>query len=328
MWNIVSFVAVLILVESCLGSSQSIEFKLHLPKGYKAVTVVTKQSNGQMVITPPPAHVADANDSKKIVNESTETNEYLLECLDVDPNGVMTIKETLTSRKEMRKYGDLLLLKYDSKDKEAEVSRNIAPLAVQVNESLTFRITPKGDVFEVTGAKALAEKIGKKLRFSGAQREQQQTILFERFKYSRPQAIPRYYPASAVFIGQSWITPSFCSGKTCPTLDVASNTWTLQSIKEGIAHFKIVTKMNNDSIGSVPGNMKVISKSLKGTGVSDMYIDVKTGLITSWEQKTTVENNLIAEVSGPNGAITKTTVQSDVGTMKLKTVLSGTKNKK
>ena len=313
--NLACLMTAAILAEPCLASDP-VTLRLALPEGFKAKVALAAKKNETIVVSPSPAHVTTDGNEHTFATDYVEENEYLIECVEVDTNAVMTIVETLTAKRTTHKRGDAALFEYDSRNDVGPDQPQAAVFAVQVNNPLTYRISPDGTVKEVIGVDAFVDRIeGDMRKASQPFPEDQKAIWRNRLLFSRPKGIPRFYPANSVDIGQSWVTPSFCSGKKCPPLDVASNTWTLQSVSNRIARLQIVSRKRSDCPAS-PG-MTVLDSSIKMDGSSDMLIDLQTGLLLSSE--ITAENSSRIVFTRDGSDKQETTQQSGTTTVSLKT---------
>ena len=319
--NLACLIAVVLLAKPCFASD-AVTLQLRLPKGFKAKTTAIATNNQTASVSPPSAHATTDEDEHTYTSkyEYAATKEYLIECVDVDTAGVMTVRETITATKLTIKNGDAISIEYDSRDKANPTQPLSVYFAAHINNPLTYRISPSGIVLKVIGADAWAEKI--EARMKKARRTQkvsqpspdpkkEKAMLLDRAKYSRPVAVLRFYPTSPVKTGHTWVTPSLCSGKVCPPLDVSSVTWTLQSVSDGVARLKYTAK-SRPAKPTLPGKT-VLDSSIKSDGTCEMQIDLRTGLSLSSKSMAETTKHLVftrdgsdkQETSKQSGTITR-----------------------
>ena len=306
------------------AADRTVELKLNLPKGLKASTTIEWDSNSVIVVSPSPNAVANVNDSSKKIIKQSLRQEYLIECIDVDANNIMTIKQTLKATKIRNQYGQYVN-EYDSADTQDKDPGVFGFFQSLINESLTFHMAPDGNIIEVIDAQILADKICDKLKDSKhipPDLEAEKARWLDMFRNERIRAVPAFYPAGPVSVGQSWITPACSSKILCPTLDVASDTWTLKKIIDGIAHLQITGKYVDNSLQPPfdPGRKTIISH-IETNSISDAYIDIQTGLVISQDTNSINKFKLTDQSIDPNVADVQTTIQSTIGKLKMKTIV-------
>ncbi|MFH1616851.1 MAG: DUF6263 family protein [Planctomycetota bacterium] len=317
----ITLLSIIVLTPLLSAGPKSVSLRLNLPQGFRAVVVETTESNSITTFSSS-SGPEKGQGEQKIQGRQTLTNEYLVECLGIDANGIMTIRQTLTNTRGFIKNGEMIT-QYDSADPNSQTVGAGETLTAPVGKPVTFKVTSQGKVLEVEGFEPILEKIGKilKTKYSLPDFGQKEMDMWlQRFKNERPHAIPAYYPTGRIVVGDSWVTPSFCLDGPCPTLEVASNTWTAKDINASTIHMEIVYTYSDDSIPQLQSLEREIRKSqIRANNVSQMYINIDTGLITSWDLSGGSSSMMTTAPEEPNGTETRTFTQSAQNSMKLRT---------
>jgi len=142
----------LLMTWNVYASSNPIDLKLNLKEGQKTYIQTTRSSQ---------LYFGEDNDPNRLREVQREKTVEIMEieCLDVDESGTMKLRQTLKAfaRKESQDDGSYppIHIDYDSR-KNNTPSNSKIPDKLQrriqcLDKSITFRITPEGDVSEIEG---------------------------------------------------------------------------------------------------------------------------------------------------------------------------------
>jgi hypothetical protein len=223
--------------------------------------------------------------SRKIINE------YLLECLEVGADGIMTVKQTYKScqvsgyRAALEgKRGDFY--EYDMNAPPQNLVGGVRFRAAELGESLIIRISPDGETVDVNGTEAVADKlIGEITGLEEEKRGLTRKRFIESLKSSRVAGLLGEYPQSAKYVGQSWKTVRERSRplKLGRKVGKVRSKSRLESITNGVANLKkdsrfssIITEDRSGLSGGAEGEFTLKDK---GRSSSEIKVDLATGLI-------------------------------------------------
>ncbi len=266
------------------GGKKSFHMRLNLPNGYSAK--VRQVVNGEST-----SKVKEGT----IMQRQNKEDVYLLECVDLAPDGVMTIRKTFLATKlkmQSGKDGNLrTMLEFDS-SKENEKNRMSHNYASRIGETVLIKVASNGTILAAEGVEELAEKIIKAEEATGINRSPEKREDLKKGLCKNLQLLPGvlvHYPSALMSAGDSWQGPwSDCGGTICPL-----STWKLESIKGGLAHIEV--QASNVPIGSAKkqAGLEVKSDIIQNSRIS-ISLDVKTGMMTSCEGETETSGTLVA----------------------------------
>jgi hypothetical protein len=223
------------------------------------------------------------------------SEEYRLECLEVDSKGVMTVRQTY---KDIQLEGFELAVRtlgggYDKKTLDELDIENIREEMAEsepIDLSLVIHVRPNGETVYIEGVEPFAERILS--RFTGPDDPnyfQMREHLIEWVQTKQVVGIPMgNYPAGRKIVGQIWDRKVDCS---MPYLLGNRNirrdgTIRLCKIVDGAARleddskFEIETIISKWMLGDRSDKGKTIIKT-EGRMTGKMEIDLETGLIRS-----------------------------------------------
>lgn len=274
-----------------------VEIRVKLPKGFSAVVRNTTEDEFSLVISG-----IKHTKSRKIINE------YLLECLEVGADDIMTVKQTYKSCRvsgyragSEGKRGDFY--EYDMNAPPEYLVGEIRFCEVELGESLIIRISPGGETVDVNGAEAVANKlIGEITDLEEEKREPTRKRFIESLKSSRVAGLLGEYPQSAKYVGQSWKTVRERSRplKLGRKVGKVRSKFRLESITNGVANLKkdsrfssIITEDRSVLRGAGPECEFILRD--KGRSSSEIKLDLATGLVL---YSRTAENSAL-KMHGP-----------------------------
>ena len=271
-----------IFLPSC-RKKDSVEIKVNLPKGFSAVVRKTYAREAVMTFGG-----QQHKKSQKIEDE------YLIECVDVDSNGVMAVKQTYQNCKvsgyEPQANGEgANFYEYDMSKPSGEIPGLIRLHAAGLGQSLIIRVGPDGETIDISGIEAFADKLmGEMTGIEETKRDGVRKKFIESLKANRVAGLLREYPRRAKFVGQSWKTKldmsrSLSLGKTAGK---GKNKFKLESISDGVAslkkesEFELAITWDQSGLSEAGAEGKKTLK-LSGHGSGEMKVDLATGLVLS-----------------------------------------------
>lgn len=266
------------------GGKKSFQMRLNLPNGYSAR--VREVVNGE-----------STNKTKEETFKQRQNTEdvYLLECVGLAPNGVMTIKKTfLTSKIKMQSGKDdgfRTMLEFDS-SKENQKGVFSGYFSPRIGEAVLIKVVSDGTIIAAEGTEELAEKIIKAEEATGANHSPEKREDLKKGLCKNLQRLPGilvYYPSDPVSVGDSWQGPwSNCGGAICPRF-----TWKLESIEGGLAYIEVQGNNVPISYTKEQEGLEMQSNITQNNRIS-ISLDVKTGMMTSCEGETETSGTLVA----------------------------------
>ena len=112
-----------------------VELKLNIPKGYSAILRMTMKANSINTVR-----------EKENKDQMHMVYEYLIDCINVEPNGTMTIKQTLKAIKINNKKDGGTGFEYDSNNPDTEISKGFAAQIAPLQKSLVMKVTPNAKI--------------------------------------------------------------------------------------------------------------------------------------------------------------------------------------
>lgn len=247
---------------------EKLQLKINLKKGetYK-IKMVVDQKISQTIM--------------EMKQDMTQAIGIVFSCnvTDVGADGTMTIKGTYDSV-SFKNDGPMGLIEYDSTKPPVEVPDMAKGFAALVGQGYSWKMTPNGTITEVLGAQEMVERMLAKLDVpEGPQKAAMEKSMRDQFS---DQAVKRQlqktmvtYPDKPVAIGDSWQkTASGAPELPC----IMENTWTLKSVKDGVAVIEVDSKLKPDPDAQPMdmGLMKV-ERKLSGEQKGTMEVDIATG---------------------------------------------------
>jgi len=271
-----------IFLPSC-RKKDGVKIKVNLPEGFSAV--VRKTHAREAVIT---------FGGRQLKRSQKIEDEYLIECVDVDSSGVMTVKQTYQNCKvsgyEPQANGEgANFYEYDMSKPSGKIPGLIRLHAAGLGQSLIIRVGPDGETINISGVEAFADKLmGEMAGLVETRRDGVRKKFIESLKANRVAGLLREYPRRAKFVGQSWKTKLDMSrplslGKT---VGKGRNKFKLESISDGVARlkkeseFELTITWDQSGLSEAGAEGKKTLK-LSGYGGGEMNVDLATGLVLS-----------------------------------------------
>lgn len=262
LFSILFSLIIILFVISC--KENKADLKLNLEKGIKYYySFVNNQDITQEMM----------GDTVKFVQSITWG--YQLEVTEVK-EGVMTIKTTYDHIK-MSNDNQVYNLSYDSK--EPLDSTNIFAFVMSnfIDKSFTMDVSSDGTVSNIVGFDDIFTSILAELGEDGEIIIQNLRSQFSEETVSENLELGfKIFPKEVVKIGDTWNIMNIVNGPFSMDID---NTYTLKSIKSGVATVELTSTIKQDDeitgIADLPGAEISIDGSQKG----ELQIEIKTGLV-------------------------------------------------
>jgi hypothetical protein len=248
---------------SCIGNKE-VELKLNLEKGEKYYYKFVNQQDITQEM------MGDTVEFKQSI-----TWGYELEVLDV-VEGVMTIKTTY-EHIQMSNDNQVFNLSYDSKEPLDSTNMFAFVMSNFINKSFTMDVSPDGIVSNVQGFDEIFSSIITELGEDGEMIIQNLRTQFSEESVSENLELGfKIFPENKVKVGDTWFILNIVNGPFSMDID---NTYTLKSIKNGIAKIEISSTIKQDDeisgIAMLPG----AEISIDGTQKGEMNVDISSGLV-------------------------------------------------
>lgn len=259
----VLYVLVIALFVSCSGNKE-VELKLNLEKGNKYYYKFVNQQDITQEM------MGDTVEFKQSI-----TWGYELEVLDV-VDGIMTIKTTYDHIK-MSNDNQVFNLSYDSKEPLDSTNMFAFVMSNFINKSFTMDVTPEGVVSNVQGFDEIFYSIITELGEDGEMIIQNLRSQFSEESVSENLELGfKIFPENKVKTGDAWYILNIVNGPFSMDID---NTYTLKSVKNGIAKIEISSTIKQDDeisgIAMLPG----AEISIDGIQKGELSVDISTGLV-------------------------------------------------
>lgn len=277
-----SAIMVCMFMPSC-EKKGGVEIKVNLPRDFSAVVRRTVERKSSLTVL-----------GKKHSKSRKITDEYLIECLDIDDDGVMAVKQTYKSCKVSGygtagegKLGDFY--EYDMSTVSDDVPGTVRFHAAGLGESLTIWISPGGETVEVEGVEAFADKMMSEMRgLDESQGELTRERFIESLESSRVAGLLGEYPRRAKSVGESWKIDRDTSGpsKLGKRVGNKKSKYRLESVTDGVASLKkestFESTVTEDHSGlSGTGVEAEFTLKKGGTSSSEIEVDLATGVVLS-----------------------------------------------
>ena len=268
---ITALVGGIVFLAGC-RDEKSYELSLKMPVGYAVEVKQTAEARSE----------SDESDGTIHTSRHEYENVYRLECVAVEPNGVMHIKKTwLEARFKQEWLSDdegHTGMDFDSADPNKEqVGFYLEPV---IGKSVLARIGPDGCTLGTEGATELAEKIVERQECRGPEDDRQKAVASRAEFISAVPGPLAFYPGHPVKVGDRWKMPfSKCGGDKCPLY-----AWKLEDVRGDTAELRVELLDTKDSF---PPPSEEYSEGEVTTSVEiTLSLDVKTGLVRSLETTT------------------------------------------
>ncbi len=257
------YVLVIALFFACSGNKE-VELKLNLEKGKKYYYKFVNQQDITQEM------MGDTVEFKQSI-----TWGYELDVLDV-VDGIMTIKTTY-DHIQMSNDNQVFNLSYDSKEPLDSTNMFAFVMSNFINKSFTMDVTPGGVVSNVQGFDEIFSSIVTELGEDSEVIIQNLRSQFSEESVSENLELGfKIFPENKVKVGDTWFILNIVNGPFSMDID---NTYTLKSIKNGIAKIEISSTIKQDDeisgIAMLPG----AEISIDGTQKGELSLDISTGLV-------------------------------------------------
>ena len=279
---LISAAIVCIFIPSCEKNGE-VKIAVNLPKGFSALVRTTMERETSLIAL-----------GIRTSKSRTMTEEYLVECLDVDDNGVMKVKQTYKSCKvtgyraaSEGERGDYY--EYDMSSPPDDVSYTLRFHAAGLGESLIIYVSPEGETIDVNGAEAFADRLmGEMKGLEEAQREPTRERFIESLWFSSVVGLLKEYPRKPKIVGRSWKTTRDMSRplRLGERAGKRSDKFKLVSVTDGVANLKkestFEKKVTEDHSGFLTTGTKLqFTLKENGTSSSEIKVALSTGVILS-----------------------------------------------
>ncbi|MGB9722517.1 MAG: DUF6263 family protein [Chloroflexia bacterium] len=234
---------------------------------------------------------------------------------DVDAPGNMTGRVTIGAVR-YRMESPMGKIEYDSQ-KPTPADPTSQVLSALVGASFTMKISPTGEVLEVSGIQEMVEEVLGRLDTLGASRDElMQTLgqwMDEKGLVQTTGLSTAVYPDHPVAVGESWSQET--SGGGIGAIALATHTtWTLRSRQGGVSTIEIRSTVQS-APGAAPMEMMGIQVTydIGGTQNGTMQVDETTGWIVHAEVNQNLEGKIAVKGGGqgiPEGMNWPITIES------------------
>lgn len=178
-------------------------------------------------------------------------------------------------------------VEYDSANPPSEVHPMAMGFAGIVGKSFSMKMTPDGQVKEVTGVDDMISQVLKKLALpNDGSRTEIEAQIKEQFgdkaTLERMEHMMGIYPEKPVAVGDSWKKSTMLSRKPPMKIDTV---WKLKSRKDGIAKIEVHSKIQPNRDETVKSGGLLLSISVTGEQKGTLEVDEKTGWLMNSEVK-------------------------------------------
>jgi len=305
--------AMLLFVASCSKKEQSALLRLNLPEGHVSYVLMTTNTHS----------VFEGNDPQ-FDTRKTAVSKYRLECLDVDAEGVMTVRQTLLAVRVTEEKTDESF-EFDSANPPAEMSPKQAIFAANINLPITMRITPEGRIVDVEGVEAIVERMldtGPTLKFIDPKIHRKSML--EETTPEKLIGMPMKYTTDAVGVGKSFDIKYDTARAGIVTsvnraVSISGKVHSLQdSVAQIIQEYQIEATIRisfPDEKPRIPfPDEKPGSDTVTGRGKSTIHLDTRTGLILQSTTPSESHAGLATESAGPGRMTAHQTTQVEMTT--------------
>ena len=227
--------------------------------------------------------VLDQKITQDILGQQQVTNMVIgttmkLEVLDVDGQGNMQIRHTYASTRFKQANPMMPAVDYDS-SRQAIAPAGAEGFAALVGQSYAMKISPKGQVLEVTGMEELAEAIRKKLPGGAPAQGTDPLWAFldkDALKEMTENSLA-VYPGKPVEPGDSWTRKQSMRRSLAMTTE---SKWMLQKRDAGVATIASTASMKTDPNGPAMEIQGMAMKmDLSGSQEGTIQMQESTGLV-------------------------------------------------
>lgn len=234
---------------------------------------------------------------------------------DVDAQGNMTAQVTIDAVR-YRMESPMGRVEYDSQ-KPAAADPTAQVFSALVGAGYTVKMSPTGELLEVSGLEEMLEGILGRLDALGTSGEQLMQTLrqwFDEKSLAQETGLnTTIYPDYPVAVGESWSKEVSGGGMGIVALEI-NNTWTLRSCQSGVCTIEIRSTAQS-ATGAAPVEMMGIQVSydISGDQSGTIQVDEATGWIVHADLKQHFEGKVAVKGGGqgiPSGMNWPITIES------------------
>lgn len=272
----IAVISWVLLLNGAHAASDKVELRFRFEEGKSYKLLVTVEQNIVMWI----------EGEEQEINQTIGIGETF-NVKKVDADGTATIEVTFGSM-SMKMDGPTGQFDYDSEDPPEEIPLPARGFAAMVGQGFTMKMTPDGQVKELSGVGEMLEKIVESLELSEGPMKD---MIVEGIKnHFGDKALKEMmeqmlggFPGKPVGIGDSWSQELTLTMGFPMTIE---NTCTLIDRKDGVATIKVEStiKPNKDAPPMKIGPM-TMKYDLKGTQKGTFKLDEATGWFVGGEMK-------------------------------------------
>ncbi|HSU65517.1 MAG TPA: DUF6263 family protein [Tepidisphaeraceae bacterium] len=231
--------------------------------------------------------------------QQTVTVGYAIGIDHVDARGAATVSvkyETVTF-KTNGPDGNIL---YDSSSPPGQVPAEVSGLAALVGNGYTAKLEPEGKVSQISGAKALLDRVLGQLNLpdATARSAAEKLVRQELNESSLKRGLENLFaplPDHPVALGDIWKHSAHTTAGLSITID---STYTLKSRQDGVATLSVAANLNTTKDSAIPVTPLTLTYEFHGTQTGSLDIDESTG----WIKRSDLSQTLTGSVTirGPN----------------------------
>ncbi len=284
--------AIAAVVEPNSVAMEKIELKLNLAKGQKYGTLTTIDQKMSQTVNGQPINV-----NQKF------TMEINAEVLDVDANGISTVKITYSQIK-MSMDGPGGLIEYDSTKPAVDSNNPQAQMMTDLWKSMVgmeivMKLTPKGDIASIEGIEAMLEKMVEKMgsddpNMAQSMKEMMKNFMGEDNLKEMNNGMFAGLPDGLVGVGDMWYDTMNLGTGFPIDLDV---TYVLRDRKEGIAFIDMVSKIDMGDEKSSLIEMQGMKMNMQISGIQSGTFEVDE--TTGWSVRSSMDQKFSGVIKMP-----------------------------
>ena len=256
------------------ADAKKIDLKLNLQKGQKFGTLMTTDMK-----------ITQTMMGQEIKVGQLSTMGLNNEVLDVDANGIISLKMAYTTMK-MKMDGPTGPIEYDSTKPEQDVNSPQAKMMIgmysaMLGQDLIMKVNPKGKVVGIEGFNAMMDEMAQKMgamdpNAAKAMKGMLKNFMNEDKIKQMGGGMMAAFPEEHVGIGDMW--HDIVSIDLGFPMDV-DTTYVLKERKDGVALMDVISKMDmgDDNSKLIEMNGMKINMQMTGGMQGDMEVDEATG---------------------------------------------------
>ena len=258
---------------------ESLNLALVLPVGTRArITVNSEIEN-----------VNDGNSHDPAMRTSTiDTDVFLIECVGVEPTGVMRIRQTFQAFKETAKDGEgRVFVEFDTNNTRHPLPQSELFKRYEIGKALTYEVTSDGRASCVGGYDEIADEMAYE---AGRELHLGKYGIIQELKRIPLHGVPEFCGMGTLQVGQLESTTE--SPDSQGEFKEYRKTWVLKSIEEGIAEFEFTVESTREWVGS--NDPASVGRQVSGRKHErrrrETSCDVETGLIVQEHEKFEIDD--------------------------------------